>query len=281
MTEKPFCVYTLWRFTHFNQNHMKNSLFLLLLVTLFLKPTLSVAQISPYGFPLDSLETYVLQTPEYLYEIHAKVLDPDSSLSFEEAYFLYYGSAFLEGYSPYGEQLEKELQEQLIAKEDYEGLIEYFRDVQERNPGNLRSLLKMGFAYEEVGDTAMARVYFEKYFSMLKIPYFSGSGSSMDSAWIVRSVEDEYLIVQELGYQVVGQELKHDDNGIPYDILSVRKETDTGVEKSRLYFNVYQPFVLGMQQLIKDADKKIKDKKSRKKEERKKKKEERKKKKEK
>ena len=234
----------------------------------------SYAQITPYGFDLDSLKLMVEEDTTYLKELNEIFFETDSIVDFGTAYWIYYGSAYLDSYSPYGERMSSRLTNELRENGQHKEMIEMSEGLYRSNPGFVRALLDIGLAHESLEDTLMAKKYFEKYVSLLSVPFNSGSGESIDSAIIVRSVDDEYLIIGEYGYRMKAQSLVF-ENDIPYDVMET--ENADGEERT-FYFNIYQPYILGLRDLL-GGELKEDKKQETKKEKRKRKKEERKKKK--
>jgi hypothetical protein len=67
----------------------------------------------------------------------------------------------------------------------------------------------------------------------------SGDGLSMEKAWVVINVHEEYVMLRVLGFQPSGQSLAHKD-GHSYDVMTV-KNVESGKEQT-FYFNVDIPF---------------------------------------
>ncbi|MBL7899139.1 MAG: DUF4919 domain-containing protein, partial [Crocinitomicaceae bacterium] len=101
------------------------------------------------------------------------------------------------------------------------------------------------------GDTLMAKIYGKKYFGFLDVIYASGDGKSLETAYVVISVDDEYRIVGDLGLYVKQQVLIND-----CDLLIFEKKGQRKVRKKKikeLYFNVQMP-LLSFSNSFKDAD---------------------------
>lgn len=223
------------------------------------------AQISVYDIPLDTIKQLVTEDPEEFNLLNMRCLNPDSVVTISDFFYLYYGSAYVEGYSPYGERPLIKPADSLLEANRPDEAIEYCRNLISAHPGFTRPYFYLAVAYDMKGDTTNAQIFIDRYYGLLGIPYYSGTGNSLDSAFVVRSVDDEYLIISETGYEPFSQALI-EENNIPYDLMNVRS-TETGEEKD-MYFNVYQPYVLGLNQMFGD----FKGKKSKKKKDKKKKK---------
>jgi len=195
---------------------------------------------------MDSIKWSVEESPEDLIALNEIFLNADTTMDFVDVYWIYYGSAFLESYSPYGEKVERFVINELWEAGNHEELIEISKSSFIENPGSVRCLLDIGYSYDALGDTLNAKRYWDKYTELLSVPFYSGTGESIDSAMIVRSVDDEYLIINELGYSSTSQALIFED-GIPFDVLETENEAG---EKKSFYFNIYQPYILGLRKMM-------------------------------
>ena len=196
-----------------------------------------------YEVPLDSIKQHVVDDPDYLLMLNNKSIYADSVLDIGDYFDLYYGSAYLEGYNPYFERTAAIAAYELLQEEKYKDAIEMCKSLITTNPGFLRPFYFMGIAYNMLGDTSTGRKYFERFYDFLSLPFYSGDGSCPDSAFVVRSIDDEYLIISELELSTSSQALIFEDD-IPYDILYVTSDSDT--TKREMYFNIAQPYLLGL-----------------------------------
>lgn len=71
----------------------------------------------------------------------------------------------------------------------------------------------------------------------------------MDSVFVVRSVDDEYFIIWELGYQCNEQYFIDDDVGVFYDMFIVFVDEEMG-EIIDFFFNIYQFYELGFKKMF-------------------------------
>ncbi len=67
----------------------------------------------------------------------------------------------------------------------------------------------------------------------------SGDGKSIEKAWVVIKVHEEYVVLRVLGFNPSQQSLVQKD-GHAYDVMKV-KSTEDGTEQT-FYFNVDIPF---------------------------------------
>lgn len=222
---------------------LKKSSSVILFFSLALLYSNAFCQVSVYGIPLDTIKQYATENPEYLKYINQKTIHTDSTVTIQECFDLYYGSAYLEGYAPYIERTSAIVPYELLQQEKYQEAIDVCKNQILSYPGFIRPFYFLGIAYDNLGDTISAQIFFDRFYDYLSIPYYSGTGESSDSAFVVRSIDDEYLIVGELGLQIASQALIF-ENEVPYDILTVSTPNDT-IPKE-MYFNILQPYLLGL-----------------------------------
>jgi hypothetical protein len=67
----------------------------------------------------------------------------------------------------------------------------------------------------------------------------SGDGKSLEKAWVVISVHEEYVILRVLGFMPSLQDVLHKD-GHSYDVMKVKNIEDN--TEQTFYFNVDIPF---------------------------------------
>jgi hypothetical protein len=94
-------------------------------------------------------------------------------------------------------------------------------------------------ANREMGATDKAEFHRTVFRGLINSIYKSGDGKSMEKAWVVITVHEEYVILRVLGFQPGEQSLMHKD-GHSYDVMKVKK-ADDGTEQT-FYFNVDIPF---------------------------------------
>jgi len=239
------------------KNHRNYYPILIILILFNLSPK-TFSQVYVHDISLDSIEKQINSNPDYLITLNQKCIYPDSVLTTPDYFELYYGSAYLEGYSPYSERTSAVAAYELLKQEMFEDAIALCETQINSNPGFVRPFYFLGIAYERLGDTVTAQKFYNRFYEFLSIPYFSGNGNSADSAFVVRSIDDEYLIIGELGLQSESQSLVFEDN-IPFDILYVKTESDT--LSHEMYFNIAQPYLLGLNFLEKNKKSAKKDKK--------------------
>jgi Flp pilus assembly protein TadD len=150
---------------------------LLVFIFLFSTTYSLTAQTSPYGLALDTLAQWVEESPSYFADLPQRAADPNAELETEEYLLLYYSSAYLEGYSPYGEKIAVSAVYDLMEQDDYEGAIAMTQGMLQEQPACARYHRLMGIAYDALGDTSNANIYFDRYVNLISVPFYSGTGS--------------------------------------------------------------------------------------------------------
>jgi len=189
---------------------------------------------------------------QYYYpSLFQRILANDGSLTHKDYKHLYYGSVFQDYYHPYGDSFSKKEFSETYQTGNNKQIIEKGILVLQENPVDIEVTLKVLLAYLDEGDTAMARIYGKKYYSFLDVIYASGDGESIETAYVVISVSDEYRIVGDLNLSVKQQYLIDD-----CDLLRFIKKGQRrirGKKIKELYFNVHMP-LMSLSNSFKDAD---------------------------
>ena len=115
------------------------------------------------------------------------------------------------------------------AEKKFKEVIEECNNIIKDNPGIIKPFSYIGEAYYQLGDSAKARLAYTVYYNLLSLPFYSGNGTCYDSAFVVRSISDEYTIMHELGLNSIGQGLNYNNN-IPFDILYTQNAEDNEEE---------------------------------------------------
>lgn len=231
-----------------------------LLLSFLLVVTISSYAQDPYGLSLADLEEKLTEKPEVYDSLYARLISYDS-MSAPELFVLYYGIPFIDGYSPYSMGMQQDAITKELDKENYKKAAEEGQKLIETNGLNLKTILYTAYSYKMAGDETKSDKLYDLYGMLLSIPFNSGDGKSEETAMVVTSVQDEYLIIDELNGKSKGQALLS-KNGSSYDKMSVvidEKEVD-------LYFNIDMPFGRGLN--FTNDNKSTKKKKKRKKKKR-------------
>lgn len=190
------------------------------------------------------------------------------SLSFDEYFMLYYGSSSRDDYSPYATGIvQKALGlDSLFEAGEIEKVATVCENFLKENHFVLEPYFYAASAYAELGNKEKYDEYTFKGNMFMESILSTGDGKSMENAWVVVAVTDEYNIRNYFGISTSGQALFH-DNGHSYDGLSIA--SDDGDEKgdeeeNYLYFNIDKPFN-SLSNMLDDDKSKKKKKKRRKK----------------
>ena len=158
----------------------------------------------------DEIESAVSDsTSSFFYPLLVdRILAMDTTLSFKDYQYLYYGNVFQEYYYPYGATEKQKRFFESIKKEDsFPESEQLGLEVLNENPVNLEVLLSMIILYNAEKNVDKATEFSRVYVSFLEVIYQSGIGKSCEDAFVVISVDDEYRITGDLGLKVVRQDL--------------------------------------------------------------------------
>lgn len=214
----------------------------IIILLLFLASTGEIycQQLSNVNF--DEVKTEVADTNSIHYypNLIDKIKSLDTNLTRSEYLHLYYGAVFQKNYHPYGAtDAQVEFEEAYAADLKIEDLIEKGLKVFEENPINLGLLLKIAYLYSYSEQYDKATIFAKLYVSFLEVIYASGNGKTCESGFVVITVDDEYLITNDLGLKVIHQDLI----GI-CDLLTFSKKGQKRRNRIKsLYFNVRMPLV--------------------------------------
>jgi uncharacterized protein DUF4919 len=176
----------------------------------------------------------------------------DTTLTLEDLGTLYYGSAFLPNFDPYREERIIDAADALARREKAYDALSLLDNFLSRNPASLRALLEMAYNSWVVNDTASTGPAYQKYYQMLKVPMASGTGESPETAYVIRSVQDQELVLNELNLVGMKENLVM-RNGQSFHVVSSAKENDLKTRKD-VYFNVELPLKRGKQQSLQNQN---------------------------
>jgi len=209
---------------------------------------------SNIDYSLVETETKDPHSEFYYPYLTKRLLKNDTTLTRKEYQYLYFGNVYIKNYNPYGQSdLEKEFHE-IYKNEQYTEAIPVGKRVLAENPVNINVTFKMLVCYHILEIRGTARIYAKKYFSMLDAIYNSGDGKSIETAYVVIKVDDEYQILSDLELQSLGQALLMKG---PTDRLTIDTKNQKKIKGKKkikeLYFNVNKPFE-SLSNLLKDKE---------------------------
>ena len=225
---------------------MIKKLFIILTI-LFVFSNLAISQdqeIRPIKFKKLKKEIRKQRSPFYYPVLFQRYLDLDTSLTYEEFRYLYYGFTFQDAYSPYGipalqDSLISYLSRLELLRAEYEVAARIGGQLLRESPFRLRETFITAVAYEMAGDGKMSSIYFSFFEKQVDAIMSSGDGLSTNTAFVVIYIRDEYEMLEVLGFKFGGgQALLAGD----YDKLEL-EENPYGVEA--LYFDVSRLFAVG------------------------------------
>jgi hypothetical protein len=200
--------------------------------------------IKPVNFKKVKKEIKKKKSPFYYPDLFARYLALDTTLTVEEFRYLYYGFTFQPEYRPYGTPSRQDSliaylsRDELIAAE-YAIAARIGGDLLKEDPFKLRETFITALTYEMSGNTDLGSRYFNFYEKQVDAIMSSGDGLSTKTAFVVIYVQDEYEIIEVLGFEFNGNQ--HLLQG-GYDMLEL-EENPYGIDA--LYFNVNRLFEVG------------------------------------
>jgi hypothetical protein len=126
-----------------------------------------------------------------------------------------------------------------INAKDFTGALTQAETVLDAEYVNLDAHFAAFIANRELGNAEKSGFHRAVFRGLLDSIRNSGDGKTTETAWVVISVHEEYVMLRVLGFKPSGQALLHKD-GHSYDEMKVKSAQD-GSEQT-LYFNVDIPF---------------------------------------
>lgn len=182
-------------------------------------------------------------TSVYFYpSLLKKALSFDSTMTDTEFTYLYYGKVFTNEYAPYSVKNDSKFMEYFKSSK-YAKAIKKGEETLLKNGVDLDIIYGMAVCFSEIGNEEMKRKYFSLYKELLNVIYRSGNGKSIETAYVVIAVSDEYAILRDLKLTIKPQALI----GGTTDLLKINTTNQPnikGVPKiTELYFNIEKPFL--------------------------------------
>jgi hypothetical protein len=181
-----------------------------------------------------------------------RMINKDTTFNEKDYYYLYYGNVFQLYYHPYGSSNAKKEFVDAFSAQNYDKAVKKGASVLQENPVDLEVLLKMSISCLKLDQQELKRYYARQYYAFMDVIYRSGDGKSIETAYVVISVDHEYDVIGDLGLRVVQQQLIND-----CDLLTISKKDQPKVKGRKkikhLFFNVRMP-LLSLSNTYKDAD---------------------------
>ena len=178
----------------------------------------------------------------YYPELFKRYAANDTELTLRDYRLLYYGYFFQDNYTPFYRTPEADSVRLLLGdkdhltNEEWEEVIRLSNVNLRNNPFDLKGLNIVWVAHRHTGDSASARLYFDKLKKLVQTILSTGDGLSEATAFHILNVSHEYDIINILGYESGGNQNLTDKK---CDYLSLKVNDDN---LSGLYFDVNQIF---------------------------------------
>jgi len=205
-----------------------------------------------FGVPVEDTGKRIAADSTLYSRLSGRFSQGDTTLTLEELGTLYYGSAFLPEFDPYQEERIIDAADALARREKAYDALNLLDNFLSRNPASLRALLEMAYNSWVVNDTGSMEPAYQKYYQMLKVPMASGTGESPETAYVIRSIQDQELVLNELNLVGMKENLVV-RNGQNFHVVSSAKENDINTRKD-VYFNVELPLKRGKQQSLQNQN---------------------------
>lgn len=227
---------------------------------------LNAQKISGIDFDLINAHTSDSTSALYYPRLIERFKALDTTLNDEEYRHIYYGNVNYEHYNPYGKSDGEVDFTSLYSEQKFDKAIPFGKSCLEQNPVNIRVIYRMAICYLKTGENDLAKKYARQYYALINVIYSSGNGNSVETAFVVIKVADEYDVIGDMGLQSHGQALIGVTDRLtvsPYEAESEKEEKAKKKKKNKkdkkentaeLYFNVQKPFEYLSKQFKKEDD---------------------------
>jgi tetratricopeptide (TPR) repeat protein len=180
-------------------------------------------------------ETEKDESPWYYPDLLKKFNSNPLEFGLEDFFMLYLGFTKDKNYSPYLNNTER--LDKLLEEENYGSYLNEGRNYMIENPADFPLYLNLAAVSEYLGISESQYKNLYCYYGFLKAITASGSGISIDQAFVVTYVSHEYTVVSQMGYEVKSQSLVEEKKQ-QYDRLKV---VDSNDQEKEVYFNISIP----------------------------------------
>ena len=165
-----------------------------------------------------------------------KVKQKDPSVNFTELRLAFYESP---NYNPYAPMMTYRPLNAALAQKNYEEALKIAESVLAKNFVEINAHMVAQIAYRETGNAERAE--FHKFMAdgLLKSIKSTVDGKSVDTAYEVISINEEYGLIRSLGLRPIRQALL-ENKGRSYDAITVVDPQTS--QESVIYFNIDKPF---------------------------------------
>lgn len=131
---------------------------------------------------------------------------------------------------------------QTNSAEDFDDVARFCERTLEANPMDLEVRMLLDYAYNQLEQHDLSARHHAFVVGMLQAIFNSGDGRSLENAWDVVAVSEEYTLLSVMGLRMERQSLVEEGGGF-YDVLSVMPNNSEGNSTPlELYFNITSPF---------------------------------------
>ena len=168
-------------------------------------------EIKPVNFKKLKKEIKKKKSPYYYPALYERYLALDTTLSVEEFRYLYYGYTFQAEYRPYGipsrqDSLIGYLSRDELIRAEYSLAARIGGDILIEMPFRLRETFITALTNEMAGNNDLSSRYFNFYEKQVSAIMSTGDGLSTKTAFIVIYVQDEYEMLEVLGFEFNGSQ---------------------------------------------------------------------------
>jgi hypothetical protein len=162
--------------------------------------------------------------------------DRDPSIELFRNLRLYYTET--PRYNPYAANEAQQAMFVALREKQYKKALEHAQSVLEKNYVNIDAHFICAVAYKEIGEQDRYKFHQYVMYGLVDSILSSGDGKTPETAYHVISVDEEYAVLNTLGFKVVKQSLM-ESKGHSYDKMEVlhMKSKEPGM----IYFNVDMP----------------------------------------
>jgi hypothetical protein len=174
-------------------------------------------------------------------KLEQRFVDSDSTLRKEDFYLLYYGGVFSKNYTPQ-EITEKE---KVIRLANYSG--EYLQAYELADsllkiyPVSIQAYFEKAYACHNLKRFDEEEYNRKRYKLFIKIILSSGDGKSLETAWHVNLMNDEYEVLQYLQLLSI-EETEIEYSGKVYDVISLKPNK---LKLKNIYFDISRQTAAG------------------------------------
>lgn len=192
---------------------------------------------SPSPSPTPSAATVPAPAEKTKYDVLLeKVKQKDPSVNFTELRLAFYESPH---YNPYAPMMTYRPLNAALAQKNYEEALKIADSVLAKNFVEINAHMTAQIAHQELGNTERAQFHKFMVDGLLNSIKGNVDGKTVESAYQVISINEEYGLVRSLGLRPIKQGLV-ENKGHMFDAITV-VDPQTSKE-SVIYFNVDKPF---------------------------------------